>query len=121
MTGTSADFSICAEELKRALYVRLGKKDPSFRGAIIEELGVRHGKSRIDVAVLGEEILGFEIKERPRPAEEIAGASETIWGSCRQGIPCSRAEAPEGRREIHSWMVGSAPRFPYGPWPCRTG
>jgi len=45
--------------LRRVIQERYGKNDCAL---IIEELGIRHGLARIDIAVLSEHFIGYEIK-----------------------------------------------------------
>jgi hypothetical protein len=49
-------------QLRNALRVHLAKGVESGSGRIVEELGVERGTARIDVAVITDRLLGYEIK-----------------------------------------------------------
>ncbi len=64
--------------LRQALLHRLHVRHRSDPGSlIVEELGLRHGKSRVDVAVVNGRVDGYEIKSRKDTLARLPAQVET--------------------------------------------
>ena len=51
-----------SETALRSALVRFLAEQPHSEGVLIEELAIEHGAARIDVAIAGEDLAGYEIK-----------------------------------------------------------
>lgn len=74
---TSAARAVLDRDIRKALVEQLLEPDTRKSGAlVIHELGLAHAKRRVDVAVVGGEIEGFEIKSAKDRLHRLPGQLE---------------------------------------------
>jgi hypothetical protein len=92
-------------DLRAALLRRLARRHSSDAGALIlQELGLRHGAARIDVAVVNGILHGYELKSDSDSLERLARQA-LVYGSV-----LDRVTLVVGRRHVEE-AVGMVPAW----------
>lgn len=78
------------------------RDDPST--LIMDELGLRHGESRVDVAVINGRLIGYEIKSDADTLDRLPGQIE-LYGQVldRVTLVCGARHMSEARKLIPRW------------------
>lgn len=89
------------EVLLRQLRATHGADDDAL---IVEELGVGHGRRRVDVAVVNGELIGYEIKSAADTLSRLPGQAE-LYGAVfdRVGLVCADRHVTKAMAAVPSW------------------